>query len=840
MREFVGSGDRGAGELAVLHADAGEQAGLALAGTGKTLIRDQFDKRIGDVGQRLGGGAGVCPGHIGDAVMHDTLLHIDGVVMGGGPGGFRAAALVNGDIDEDAARAHPLEHRAIDQLGGFGPRNEDRADEQVDVGEKLVQVGLVGKEGVSRVHGDVEEAHSLQIHLEDGDIRAEPGGHASGVDAGGSAADDHNPAGQNPGYSPQEHAAATSILGEEVGADDHRHAAGDLRHRLKQREATTLGHHLVGHGGDAGGQKGFGEFKVGGEMKIGEENLVFPEQTVFGGQGLFHLHDQIGGKGLGMLGHNFGTGLLVLLVGIAGANASVLFNDHLVTALNQLVGRGGKQGNPCFLGFDLFGNADDHALMLHGESRQASGETRGAGENDKSEVGLGMHQKLSDARLEELRKMDRAHHLHPFTDHAAMHPTGTHVITSGEGVYLYGEEGKLLDGLAGLWCVNVGYGRKEIADAVSKQIRELSYYPSFFNTTTEAAVMLADRLGRMAPGKLKYAVFSNSGSEANETGLKIIRQYQILQGKPNRTKILTRNYAYHGVTLATASMTGLPNCQQPFGLPLPGFVHAPAPYAYAVGREKDAEAYGQECVTETKKLIEKEGPETIGAMILEPVQGAGGVIVPPPGYLAGMRKLARDYGILFVCDEVISGFGRMGCWFLSEMWDLQPDLMILAKGLTSGYVPMGATMVAEPIAEALMKGGYFAHGFTYTGHPVSAAAALANLDIIEKEKLVERTRDKTGPYFQKKLQEFVGHPAVGEVRGLGLIGAMELLPKGGRKDLKPGMNLGILGAAKVRSEGAIVRGIRDLLAFSPPLVITEKEIDELFASVRRGIDKLWS
>ena len=188
--------------------------------------------------------------------------------------------------------------------------------------------------------------------------------------------------------------------------------------------------------------------------------------------------------------------------------------------------------------------------------------------------------------------MDRAHHLHPFTDHAAMHPTGTHVITSGEGVYLYGEEGKLLDGLAGLWCVNVGYGRKEIADAVSKQIRELLYYPSFFNTTTEAAVLLADRLGRMAPGNLKYAVFSNSGSEANETGLKIIRQYQILQGKPNRTKILTRNYAYHGVTLATASMTGLPNCQQPFGLPLPGFLHAPAPYAYAVGREKDAEAYG--------------------------------------------------------------------------------------------------------------------------------------------------------------------------------------------------------------------------------------------------------
>ena len=449
-----------------------------------------------------------------------------------------------------------------------------------------------------------------------------------------------------------------------------------------------------------------------------------------------------------------------------------------------------------------------------------------------------MSQKIP--HLEELRKMDREHHLHPFTDHAAMHPSGTHILTGGKGVYLQGEEGRLLDGLAGLWCVNVGYGRKESVDAVAKQMQELSFYPSFFNSTTEPAGRLADRLGRMAPGNLNYSVFSNSGSEANETALKIIRQYQILKGKPNRMKILTRDYAYHGVTLATASMTGLPNCQVPYGLPLPGFLHAPAPYSYAVGREKDAEAYGQECVAATKKLLEKEGPETIGAMFLEPVQGAGGVIVPPPGYLAAMRNLAREYEILFVADEVITAFGRMGAWFVSEMWDLQPDLMILAKGLTSGYISMGATVVSQPIADVLMQGGYFAHGFTYSGHPVAAAAALANMDIIEKEKLVEKTQDKVGPYFQKKLQEFVGHPAVGEVRGVGLIGAMELLPRGGRKDLKPGMNLGILGAAKVRSEGAIVRGIRDLLAFAPPLVITESEIDEMFASVRRGIDKLWN
>jgi len=813
---------------------------LALAGAGESLVGNQLHKRIGHVSEGLGGGAGVGPGHVGDAVVDHALLDVGGLVVGGGTGGFGAAALVDGDVHKNAARAHPFEHRAVDQLGGFGTGYEDGPDEKIDMREKLIEMRLVGEKGVGGVHGDIEETHPLQIHFQDGDVGTEAGGHAGGIDAGGPAPDDDNAAGQNPRDAAQENAAPAAVFGEEVSPDNHGHAAGDFRHGFEQRKAAALGDHLVGDGGDAGGHERLGLLEVGGQVEIGEENLVFTKEAVFGGEGFLHLDDQIGREGVGMVGDQLGAGLLVLLVGIAGADAGVFFHDHLVPALDELVGGGGKQGDTCFLRFDLLGHTNDHGNSLHGETPHASGETRRAGETGKVEVALDMHQKLSDTRLEELRKMDRAHHLHPFTDHAAMHPTGTHVITSGEGVYLYGEEGKLLDGLAGLWCVNVGYGRKEIADAVSKQIRELSYYPSFFNTTTEAAVLLADRLGRMAPGNLKYAVFSNSGSEANETGLKIIRQYQILKGKPNRTKILTRNYAYHGVTLATASMTGLPNCQQPFGLPLPGFVHAPAPYAYAAGREKDAEAFGQECVAETKKFIEKEGPETIGAMILEPVQGAGGVIIPPPGYLAGMRKLAREYDLLFVCDEVISGFGRMGCWFLSEMWDLQPDLMILAKGLTSGYVPMGATMVAQPIAEALMKGGYFAHGFTYTGHPVSAAAALANLDIIEKEKLVERTKEKTGPYFQKKLQEFVGHPAVGEVRGMGLIGAMELLPKGGRKDLKPGMNLGILGAAKVRSEGAIVRGIRDLLAFSPPLVITEKEIDELFASVRRGIDKLWN
>ena len=439
-----------------------------------------------------------------------------------------------------------------------------------------------------------------------------------------------------------------------------------------------------------------------------------------------------------------------------------------------------------------------------------------------------------------LQSLDAAHHLHPFTHHDEMHAVGTHIITQGEGVWLRDAEGRrLLDGLAGLWCVNAGYGRRELMDAATRQMERLCYYPSFFNSTTEPAIRLAARLSDLAPGRLRHVMFSNSGSEANETALKLIRGYWKLKGRPERTKILTREFAYHGVTLATASMTGLPGCQVPFGLPLPGFIHVPGPHAYAAGREADPEGYGDWCIAETERAIEREGAETIAAIFAEPVQGAGGVIVPPPGYLAKLRALARRHGILFVADEVITAFGRLGAWFASGMWELDPDLVCLAKGLTSGYLPLGATMVADEVAEALVHGGYLAHGFTYSGHPVPCAVALANLDLIEREGLIPRVRDDVGPYFQEKLRAFAGHPAVGEVRGCQLIGAMELLPRGGRAALTPTTLLGIHAAKLIRSEGVIVRGIRDLIAVAPPLTITREEIDTLFAAIARGLERLW-
>jgi len=445
---------------------------------------------------------------------------------------------------------------------------------------------------------------------------------------------------------------------------------------------------------------------------------------------------------------------------------------------------------------------------------------------------------MNTLTLPELRELDRAHHVHPFTDHKQMHGPGTHILVEGDGCHVVDAEGnRYLDGLAGLWCVNVGYNCAAIVRAVSDQMERLPFYPSFFNSTTEPPVRLAAFLAGKAPARINKTVFSNSGSEANETALKIIRATHRQRGEPKRTKILTRTFAYHGVTIATTSMTGLPNCYEPFGLPLEGFIHVPGPYVYGSKTGLDASAYGTWCLEETARIIQREGPETIAAIFVEPVQGAGGVIVPPPGYLAELRRMARDNGFLFVADEVITAFGRLGDWFASSLWDLDPDLITLAKGLTSGYLPMGATMMSDEIADLMHGGGYFAHGFTYTGHPSCAAAALANLHTIESCHLVENVRDDLGPLFQKKLASFADHPAVGEVRGVGLIGALEVVPRGGRDAIPHGTAMGIRASAVIRDEGAIVRGIRDLIAVAPPLVITHAEIDELFGAIERGLDK---
>ena len=379
---------------------------------------------------------------------------------------------------------------------------------------------------------------------------------------------------------------------------------------------------------------------------------------------------------------------------------------------------------------------------------------------------------------------------------------------------------------------------REIADAIHRQVMELSFYPSFFNTTTEPTIRLAEKIASYTPKGLRRIFFSNSGSEANESALKLIRGYNKILGRPEKSKILTRTFSYHGVCIATTSMTGLPSCTEPFGLPLPGFVHVPGPHAYGVASEMTPEEYGDFCLAETERTIDREGADAIAAFFAEPIQGAGGVIVPPPGHLRALRELCRRHDILFVADEVITGFGRLGSWFASGLWNLDPDLITMAKGITSGYVPLGATAVSDHVADVLTRSGYLAHGFTYSGHPVAAAAALANIAILEDEKLVDRTRNVTGPHFQRRLRALKSHPAAGEVRGEGLIGAIEMVPKGGRPPLTAPPVLGVKAAAMAREEGVIVRGIRDLIAISPPLVITAEEIDFLFDAVTRVLDRI--
>ena len=451
-----------------------------------------------------------------------------------------------------------------------------------------------------------------------------------------------------------------------------------------------------------------------------------------------------------------------------------------------------------------------------------------------------MVQAMDATQLATLRRLDEAHLLHPFTDHVDLHRQGTHVIEEAAGCHVTDETGRrLFDGLAGLWCVNVGYGRREIADAVHRQMTSVCFYPSFFNTTTEPTIRLADKIAAVAPRGMSKVFFSNSGSEANETALKLIRAYQKLRGRSAKRKILTRTFSYHGVGLATTSMTGLPTCTEPFDLPLEGFLRVPGPHPYGVDSDLSAAAYGEWVLAETERVIAAEGADTIAALFAEPIQGAGGVIVPPAGHLRALRDLCRRHDILFVADEVITGFGRVGAWFASVMWDLEPDLLTMAKGITSGYVPLGGTLVSDALADALERGGYLAHGFTYTGHPVATAAGLANLDIIEREGLVERVRDDVGPYFQERMQAYAGHPAVGEIRGLGLIGAIELLPRGGKPARQTPPVLGARAVALAREEGLIVRGIRDMIAIAPPLIVTREEIDFVFGAVGRVLDRLW-
>jgi putrescine aminotransferase len=440
------------------------------------------------------------------------------------------------------------------------------------------------------------------------------------------------------------------------------------------------------------------------------------------------------------------------------------------------------------------------------------------------------------------RALDARHHLHPFTNQAALAAKGVRVITKAEGCWLCDSEGnRLLDGMAGLWCVNVGYGRAELVEAARRQMTALPFYNTFFQCTTAPAVELAARLADIAPAGMSRVFFANSGSEANDTVVKLVRYFWKLQGQPGKQTMIGRTYGYHGVTLAAASLSGLPNMHPQFDLPLPGFVHVPAPYWYAEGGELTPEEYGRKAADALEQKILELGPETVGAFIGEPVQGAGGVVIPPAGYWAEIQRICRQYDVLLVADEVICGFGRTGRWFGSERFGIEPDIMTVAKGLSSGYVPIAALLLGPRVGDALATAAEeWAHGFTYSGHPVAAAVALENLRIIEAEGLHERVGGPLGDHFAAALAGLADHPLVGEARSCGLLGALELVEdKKTRRYFPPARKVGLACREHCIANGLVMRAVRDVMILAPPLVITETEIDEIARRARRALDLTW-
>jgi putrescine---pyruvate transaminase len=439
----------------------------------------------------------------------------------------------------------------------------------------------------------------------------------------------------------------------------------------------------------------------------------------------------------------------------------------------------------------------------------------------------------------DLQASDTAHHLHPFTDHGTLKAQDRRIITRADGVWLWDSEGnRLLDGMAGLWCVNVGHGRSEIIEAVRAQMYELSYYNTFFKTSHEPAILLAERLTGLLPEYFNMVFFGSSGSESNDTVLRMARHYWQRSGKPGKTIVISRRNAYHGSTMAGASLGGMTAMHEQGGPFIPDIVHIDQPYWFGESYGSDPEAFGVRAARQLAGKIDEIGEDKIAAFIAEPVQGAGGVIIPPESYWPEVRRILADRDILFACDEVICGFGRLGTWFGLDHYDLHPDFVTMAKGLSSGYLPISAVAVSDRVADAFHSGGEFFHGYTYSGHPACCAAALANLDIIEKEGLVERVAEDIGPYLQKKWLALADHELVGEARMLGLIGALELVPDKDdlSKRFSPVGEVGTLARDISFGNGLVMRAVRDSLIISPPLVLSHEEADRLIELARRTLD----
>ena len=449
--------------------------------------------------------------------------------------------------------------------------------------------------------------------------------------------------------------------------------------------------------------------------------------------------------------------------------------------------------------------------------------------------------------LKSLQQKDKDHHLHPFTDHLQLSEKGTRVITRGDGVYIWDSEGhQILDAMSGLWCVNLGYGRKELAQAAYEQMEELPYYNNFFQCTHPPAIELSSVLGEVSPKSMDHVFFTSSGSEAIDTVVRMVRYYWSLLGKPDKKIILGRNNAYHGSTIAGASLGGMSGMHAQGDLPIPNIHHIQQPYWFAEGGDLDKDTFGRQAANDLERAIKEHGIENIAGFIAEPIQGAGGVIIPPETYWPEVQNIIDRYEILLIADEVITGFGRLGDWFASSVYEIKPDLISFAKGVTSGYLPLGGVLVNNRVANAIIdKGGEFAHGFTYSGHPAACAVALKNIEIIEEEKILDEVKSKTAPYLKEEWLKLADHPLVGEARIKGLMGAIELcanketrerFSSEGRFTSLDEISAGSLCRDLSINNGLVMRAVGDTMIIAPPLIINQEQIDELISKATKTLD----
>jgi len=439
----------------------------------------------------------------------------------------------------------------------------------------------------------------------------------------------------------------------------------------------------------------------------------------------------------------------------------------------------------------------------------------------------------------ELQALDAAHHMHPFTSGGGLAAKGARVIKSAKGIWLTDSDGeRLLDGMAGLWCVNIGYGRHELAEVAARQMRELPFYNTFFQTTHVPAIALSSKLAELAPEGLNHVFFAGSGSEANDTNIRMVRHYWAMKGQPSRRIIISRKNAYHGSSVGSGSLGGMAGMHAQGGMPIPDIHHINQPDWWSEGGETDRETFGLERARELEQAIERLGPENVAAFIGEPVQGAGGVIVPPDSYWPEIQRICDHYGILLIADEVICGFGRTGNWWGSQTMGIRPDIMTIAKGLSSGYQPIGGSIVSDEIASVIAQ-DEFNHGYTYSGHPVAAAVALENLRILEEEKIIEKVREETAPYLAEKWAKMTDHPMVGEARIKGLMGSLALTPhKESRAKFKAEAGtVGYICRERCFANNLVMRHVGDRMIISPPLIISKDEIDILLERAWKSLDE---